>query len=354
MGESKTNLDNLLESKKDALDIVEFEIIEIKKKRQITLKQLNTIIAKDFESKNYNSDFQYKYGINENEWNKNKKKMKNLIWKRYEKFDNQLNKYDDILEKLQSKKIQISGQLRKLTVDDSPTPSKHIQNIKAIQKQRKYLEDTYNYYKKNYKSPIYNKNDKIIQEIIYNQNIVQDIEKGIYNNNCFENLRNTFTEMIKRDKNVKLNKIFNNKTIVQNAFHKYVYVLIDLCIQILFGNLIEILEQNQISLTLIETFKSNNYKFLNKYELNHFHKQIKKAIQTNRLSIGLLTQKEKNSNLKNIISKLLKDKFKKEKQVIFNISSFLLDNCAQNFLNKNRNNEDAVLKSTIFQLAVIA
>lgn len=354
MGESKTNFNNLLESKKEDLDDIEFEIIEIKKKRQIILKQLNTI-EKDFKSKNYSSDFQYKYGINKNEWNKNKDKMKNnVIWRRYEKFDNQLNKYDDTLEKLQSQKIQISGQLRKLTVDDSPTPSKHIQNIKAIQKQRKYLEDTYNDYRKNYKSPNFNYNDKIIQEIRFNQSIIQNIENGFYNTNCFEKLRNTFTEMIKRDKNIKLNKIFNNKTIVQNAFHKYVYVLIDLSIKILFGNLIEILEQTQISLTLIDTFKSDNYKFLNQSELNHFHKKIKEAIQINRLSIGLLTQKEKNSNLKNIVSKLLKDKFKKEKQVIFNISSFLLDNCAQNFLNKKRNKEDSVLKSTIFRLAVIA
>jgi hypothetical protein len=354
MGESKTNFNNLLESKKEALDDIKFEIIEIKKKRQIILKQLNTI-EKDFKSKNYSSNFQYKYGINKNEWNKNKDKMKNnVIWKRYEKFDNQLNKYDDILEKLQSQKIQISGQLRKLTIDDSPTPSKHIQNIKAIQKQRKYLENTFNNYRKNYKSPKFDYNDKIIQEIRFNQSIIENIEKGFYNTNCFEKLKNTFTEMIKRDKNIKLNKIFNNKTIVQNAFHKYVYVLIDLCIKILFGNLIEILEQTQISLTLIETFKSDNYKFLNQSEINSFHKQIKEAIQTNRLSIGLLTQKEKNSNLKNIVSKLLKDKLKKEKQVIFNISSFLLDNCAQNFLNKKRNNEDSVLKSTIFQLAVIA
>ena len=102
MGESKTNFNNLLESKKEDLDDIEFEIIEIKKKRQIILKQLNTI-EKDFKSKNYSSDFQYKYGINKNEWNKNKDKMKNnVIWRRYEKFDNQLNKYDDTLEKLQS------------------------------------------------------------------------------------------------------------------------------------------------------------------------------------------------------------------------------------------------------------
>ena len=76
MGESKTNFNNLLESKKEALDDIKFEIIEIKKKRQIILKQLNTI-EKDFKSKNYSSNFQYKYGINKNEWNKNKDKMKN-------------------------------------------------------------------------------------------------------------------------------------------------------------------------------------------------------------------------------------------------------------------------------------
>ena len=305
-------------------------------------------IDEDMNSTTWKDSFTNSYGIGKKDWKIN---LKEIARKKKAKTEKKKMKIVEDIRTLEEEKNRIYGKLQRSYNPILPTPPKIQQQINSIQKEREIIENNFKKFKEYKVNNQVNNNDPIIREITTKQTIIQDIEKGLYKNStpgdteCEDKLKDKFDTMIKSDKRIKLNRVRSNTTKYKEAYNKYIYAIIITCLSLLFGNIIEILELTQLSLSLIKIYESGQYKTFNNEGLTIFHKQIRDVIIESRLSIGEAHRNPKASFYEAKIQPIIY-----EKNIIVNISQFLFDNCAQKFLET----QNPILNSIITYFGVLS
>jgi len=305
-------------------------------------------IDEDMNSTTWKDSFTNSYGIHKKDWKINLKKIASV---RKAKTEKKKMKIVEDIRKLEEEKNRIYGKLQRAYNPILPTPPKIQQQINSVQKEREIIEKNFKKFKEYKVNNQVNNNDKIIREITTKQTLIQDIEKGLYKNptpgdtECEDKLKEKFDEMIKSDTKIKLNRVRSNTTKYKEAYNKYIHAIIITCLSLLFGNIIEILELTQLSLSLIKIYETGQYKRFNNEGLTIFHRQIRDVIIESRLSIGDAHRNPKASFYEAKIQPIIY-----EKNIIINISQFLFDNCAQKFLET----QNPILNSIITYFGVLS
>ena len=305
-------------------------------------------IDEDMNSTTWKDSFTNSYGIHKKDWKINLKKIASV---RKAKTEKKKMKIVEDIRKLEEEKNRIYGKLQRAYNPILPTPPKIQQQINSVQKEREIIEKNFKKFKEYKVNNQINNEDSIIREITTKQTLIQDIEKGLYKNptpgdtECEDKLKEKFDEMIKSDTKIKLNRVRSNTTKYKEAYNKYIHAIIITCLSLLFGNIIEILELTQLSLSLIKIYETGQYKRFNNEGLTIFHRQIRDVIIESRLSIGDAHRNPKASFYEAKIQPIIY-----EKNIIINISQFLFDNCAQKFLET----QNPILNSIITYFGVLS
>lgn len=342
-GESKSEVTNLTKKMED----INGDIRRLARDK-IFIESHIKQIDEDMNSTTWKDSFKNSYGINKKDWKIN---LGKIASKKKAKTEKKKMKIVEDIRKLEELKNRIYGKLQKSYNPILPTPPKIQQQINSVQKEREIIEKNFKKFKEYKVNNQVNNNDTIIREITSKQTIIQDVEKGLYKNStpgdteCEDKLKEKFDKMIQSDKRIKLNRVRSNTTKYKEAYNKYIHAIIIICLSLLFGNIIEILELTQLSLNLIKIYESGQYKRFNNEGLTIFHKQIHDVIIESRLSIGAAHRNPKANFYEAKIQPIIY-----EKNIIVNISQFLFDNCAQKFLKT----QNPILNSIITYFGVLS